>query len=71
VYAQYEKIETLGHVGHVREYTSKEVAIFLEKIGFKVQDLIFRGRYGTNVEQALARLFPGLRPFVSVIAGKV
>lgn len=71
VYSQYEKLETLGHMGHVREYTSKEVVIFLEKIGFSVQELVYRGRFGTGFEQALARLFPSVRPFVSVIGVKL
>ncbi len=70
VYAQYEKLSTLGHVGHVREYTTREVREFLERIGFAVEKLIFRGRYRGLTPRAITRLAPGLRPFVTYVARK-
>lgn len=70
LYAEYQKLEKLGHMGHVREYTTTEVIEFLEKIGFDVTSVIYRGRFGTNFKQLLARVFPRLRPFVSYVARK-
>ncbi len=69
-YAEYQKLEKLGHMGHVREYTTIEVTEFLENIGFDVTSVIYRGGFGTNVKQLLARIFPSLRPFVSYVAQK-
>ena len=70
IYEQYQKLETLGHMGHVREYTSREVIDFLERIGFVVTKLICRGRYNSNVAQAVARLSPTMRPFLTYVAEK-
>lgn len=69
-YVEYQKLEKLGHMGHVREYTVREVSDFLGRIGFLVQKVIFRGRFYTNTEQVLVRMWPNLRPFFSVVACK-
>lgn len=70
VYAQYEKLAKLGHMGHVREYTSYEVAEFLGKVGFDVEKLTFRGKHDSYLPQTIMRLVPTLRPFVTVKARK-
>lgn len=70
IYAEYEKLETLGHMGHVREYTSTEVIEFLKKIGFTIIQLIYRGRYYSKTAQLAIRLFPTLRPFITYVAKK-
>ncbi|MDB6011656.1 MAG: hypothetical protein JWL65_3906 [Gammaproteobacteria bacterium] len=36
IYLEYEKLQTIGHTGHVREYTWTEVVEFLQTIGFVV-----------------------------------
>lgn len=69
-FAEYQKLEKLVHMGHVREYTTKEVMEFLESIGFDVTNVIYRGRFGTNIKQVITRVFPSLRPFVSYVARK-
>lgn len=69
-YSEYQKLETLGHMGHVREYTTTEVTEFLEKIGFAITRLVYRGTYPTAGRRLLARVAPKLRPFVSYIATK-
>jgi len=69
-YAEYQKLEKLGHMGHVREYTTKEVIEFLENSGFIVTEVIYRGRFGSNLKQIVAKLFPSLRPFASYVAKK-
>jgi SAM-dependent methyltransferase len=70
VYEQYEKLETLGHMGHVREYTVREVAEFLARIGFRVDEVVFRGGYGRGVVGLVERAAPSLRPSFTMIASK-
>jgi SAM-dependent methyltransferase len=70
VYRQYEKLQTLGHMGHVREYTTREVVEFLERVGFAVARILFRGGHGRGPVGLAERLAPALRPFFTVIATK-
>lgn len=70
IFKEYKKLQELGHMGHVREFTTVEVTEFLQNIGFIVDSVIYRGRFGTNIKQFLARTVPSLRPFVSYIARK-
>ncbi len=70
VYRQYEKLETLGHMGHVREYTTREVAEFLGRVGFRVEKVIFRGGHGRGLVGLAERLAPALRPFFTLVASK-
>lgn len=71
VYRQYEKLESLGHMGHVREYTSREVSEFLAEIGFRVEEIVWRGGHGRGPVGVAERLVPSLRPFFTLIASKV
>jgi len=68
VYRQYEKLETLGHMGHVREYTPVEVREFLEEIGFEISSIHFRGKYSSLVARAAAACVPSWRPLVTFVA---
>jgi SAM-dependent methyltransferase len=68
VYRQYDKLRTLGHMGHVREYTTSETIDFLHRSGFATEDLVFRGGHGRGVVGLAERLTPSMRPFVTVIA---
>jgi SAM-dependent methyltransferase len=70
VYQQYEKLETIGHMGHVREYTTREVADFLTRVGFRVEKIVFRGGHGRGVAGIAERLAPALRPFFTLIASR-
>lgn len=67
VYTEYEKITTIGHMGHVREYTTFEVCQFLKKIGFAVQCIIWRGVYAEPWKRAVSLAAPQLRPFVTYV----
>jgi SAM-dependent methyltransferase len=67
-YEQYEKLTTLGHMGHVREYTTREVADFLTRIGFSVQKVIYRGGYGRGLVGLAEQIAPSFRPFFSMVA---
>jgi len=68
VYAQYEKLETLGHMGHVREYTAREVADFLERVGFVVEAVVRRGGHGSGLVGLAERWLPAFRPFFTLVA---
>ena len=39
---EWSKLSTLGHMGHIREYSKDEVVTFLEHIGFDVVEVTFR-----------------------------
>lgn len=67
-YREYEKLETLGHMGHVREYTAREVATFLARLEFRVEKIVYRGGHGRGLVGVAERLAPSLRPFFSLIA---
>jgi SAM-dependent methyltransferase len=70
VYRQYEKLATLGHMGHVREYTTREVTEFLTRLGFGVDKVIYRGGHGRGVVGLAERLAPSMRPFFALVASK-
>jgi hypothetical protein len=57
-------------MGHVREYTPTEVIEFLQRIGFEVTAIIFRGEYTNALTRTAIRLIPRLSPFVSYMAKK-
>jgi SAM-dependent methyltransferase len=71
IYGPYEKLERLGHMGHVRLYTSKEVSQFLQRIGFSIEEVIYRGAYSpSKTKRILWRLIPDLKPMYSIVAKK-
>jgi SAM-dependent methyltransferase len=73
IYEQYEKLRTIGHMGHVREYTPREVVEFLRKMGFDVEKIVFRGRQSVALPWHYAlvgRLKPTLRPFFSCVVSR-
>lgn len=69
-FTEYQKLAKLGHMGHVREYTTTEIADFVRRIGFKLTKIIFRGAYPTVFAKSLTRIVPSLSPFVSYVAMK-
>jgi SAM-dependent methyltransferase len=70
IYEQYEKLVKLGHMGHVREYTSVEVYAFLRKTGFNIESIIYRGKYQSTMDNWIIKIRPNLRPYFSCIAKK-
>lgn len=70
IFLEYKKLQTIGHMGHVREYTRTEVVDFLQTIGFSITAIIYRGEYAHWLKRSLLRLAPGLSPFVSYVATK-
>ncbi|HMD56021.1 MAG TPA: class I SAM-dependent methyltransferase [Solirubrobacteraceae bacterium] len=71
VYEEYRKLEWVGHMGHVREYAPGDVKMLLEKLGFKVEALVFRGRERKRSTEMICRARPRLRRFVTVVARAV
>lgn len=67
-YEQYAKLERLGHMGHVREYTRREVTDLLAACGLGVTAVVPRGAATTRVELVALRLRPSLAPMMSVVA---
>ncbi len=69
VYGEYEKLRTLGHMGHVREYSPAEVVDLLERVGLVPEVVVYRGRY-RRLGRAITAVAPILRPFFEVVARK-
>lgn len=76
IYYEYLKLRTIGHMGHVREYTSKEVSEFLIACGFQVKDIIYRGlptsknRWKQLVARTYLTIFFKQRRYFSVVCTK-
>ena len=67
---EYGKLRTLGHMGHVREYTASEIRRFLAGAGFATVEVGTRAtpsRRGKLVD-AIHQLMPGLRSELVVTA---
>jgi SAM-dependent methyltransferase len=67
---EYGKLRTVGHMGHVREYTASEIRRFLAKAGFASVEVGTRAtpsRRGTLVD-AVHRLLPWIRSELIVTA---
>jgi len=41
-YEQFKRLEDIGHMGHVREYSGKQVLKFLNNTGFKSQSIHYK-----------------------------
>lgn len=76
IFNEYLKLQKLGHMGHVREYTPVEVCDFLQKIGFEIEEVIYRGTFTPrsfwkrSIVSMILVGFPRFRPFFSVVARK-
>ncbi len=68
VYEEFNKLEYVGYMGHVREYTTAEVIGFLHKVGFQVEELVFRGSFDSALYRTLCTVMPSMRPFVTYVA---
>ena len=43
IYREYEKLETIGHMGHVREYTLKDVRDLIVRLEMEFEEPVWRG----------------------------
>ena len=66
LYYQYQRLEK-SSMGHVREYTSVEVASFLAEVGFAVESVIYRGEYSNPVARLLSSMAPSIKPYFSIV----
>jgi SAM-dependent methyltransferase len=67
---EYDKLRSLGHMGHVREYTASEIVRFLERAGFISVDVKMRAapsRRGKLVD-IVHQFLPGVRAELIVTA---
>lgn len=66
---EYSKLETIGHMGHVREYSRKELFALLDHCGFKVKRHDFiHYKTGRFITRIIYSVFPFFRPYQLVIA---
>lgn len=56
-YEQFQKIETYGYVGHIREYSTDEIKKFLIKTNFDVEKVIYRNDYSFFTYSGFHNLF--------------
>lgn len=72
IYSQYERLNHIGHMGHVREYTTRELTDFVKQIGFKPEEIVYRGfrRLPKSWMRGIASLKINLAPFQTLIMCK-
>ena len=68
IYEEFIMLKDIGRMGHIREYTSQEVSEFLQRIGFHLEGIIYRGRYTNPLSVCLTLLRPQLKPYFSIVA---
>ncbi len=77
-YSEFEKLNKIGHMGHIREYSTKEVKQFLTNTGFRVTAVHYDSYKMFNrkfkkigpVYEAFTKIFPKLSYYQIVIAKK-
>ena len=73
-YWAFKQVETTGHMGHVREYSIREIQEFLAHTGFVAEEVQFqsyaRSRRGALVDLCYA-VVPRWRPYQVVISRKL
>lgn len=68
VHEQYDKLRTLGHMGHVREYTERDAVDLCAKLGLKHARTIWRrAARESAVEKAVCGVAPSLRPYMTIV----
>lgn len=75
IYHEWNKIREHGHMGHVREYTVKEMRDFFKKIGFDIEKIVRRPQnmgdgWKNKLFYLLERLIPRLSSNVLFILKK-
>jgi SAM-dependent methyltransferase len=75
IHEEYDKLDRLGHMGHVREYAVNEVLDFLRSASFQPVAIVHRGRYALNggslrslAADTFGRALPQVRPYFTVVA---
>lgn len=73
-YDQFKRLEDIGHMGHVREYSGKQVKKFLVNTGFKSKSLEFKSfdtlKGSWVIFSPLRKIFSGLNSFQIHVCSK-
>lgn len=76
-FKQFNSLNTLGHMGHIREYSVKEVEVFLNNTGYKVLYVKYRaykyyikGIWGKMANLAYIFTPPCFSPYFIIISKK-
>ncbi len=56
-YNEFNKLNTYGYVGHIREYSTKEVSDFLENTNFKIEKVVYRNDYSFFMYKSFKSFF--------------
>lgn len=67
---QYKKLESLGHMGHVREYTTAEVVSVLDAWGLTVEEVVYRTQNSVWWERLCELINPSLAQQMTLFARK-
>jgi SAM-dependent methyltransferase len=70
IFEEYSKLGKYGHMGHVREYTRRELVDFARHFRMRCERVIYRGTYEQAVMNALGFALPRLRPFQMLVLRK-
>lgn len=74
IYKEYSKLDSAGHMGHIREYSKKELKVFLEKMGFVVKKVYMEHyqRFSKRnfIYNIIISLFKRTRPYQVLICYK-
>lgn len=75
LYDEWNKINRIGHMGHVREYTYSEIASFFNKLGFVPEKVFCTGEtppktIKTKIVHTIEQIFPQLKPNLTIIFTK-
>ncbi|TVR83694.1 MAG: class I SAM-dependent methyltransferase [Chitinophagaceae bacterium] len=73
IYEEYKLLQEHGFMGHVREYTAKDVKIFMEKLGYQCLKTHYRGKAPFNkgikryMRAFVHRIFPRFRKWFLLV----
>lgn len=78
LYEEQSKLTRLGYMGHVREYTAREVTGFLSRVGLHVRSVIYRYyrprartslamRFRDALERTVGTVIPASRPLFTLV----
>lgn len=72
-YTEFNKLNTIGHMGHVREYSVRQVQAFLANTGFKILKSTTVSHYPLKgmwrLFNPLRKIFPGIHAYQIHICG--
>ena len=74
-YEEFFKLQMIGHMGHIREYSTVEIKQFLENTGFRVINVYYKSYSCKSLglfifPQVIYKFFPKFKPYQVVICKK-